>query len=147
MTRSKLSATNIIPPPVATVAAVVAPPWRRRCHCRGANAAFSLPPQLPSLCRRRCLLFAAAAAFSSLLLLPSHRRHLHCRLRCGTAAAALPSADVKRPPWHCPCLLFAAAAAFLLPPPPLPHLLWRRCRRPPPPMAIADLATAARCIV
>ena len=120
MTRSKLSATTIIPPPIAAVAAAVAPLLpslcRRRCLLFAAAAAFSMQPLLQPLCCRRCLLIAAAslAIFAVALLLPSSppltlngrrgasavfylppplpsRRHrLPCRIRLGAAAAAPP---------------------------------------------------------
>jgi hypothetical protein len=65
MTRSKLSATTIIPPPIAAVAAAVAPLLpslcRRRCLLFATAAAFSTPLPLQPLCRRRCLLIAAAS--------------------------------------------------------------------------------------
>jgi len=102
MTGSKLSHTNIVPPPVAAVAAAVAPPWCRRCHRRGAVAAFSLLPPLPSQHRHRCLLDAAAAATSLLPPLPSHRRCLPCRLRRGAAATAPPSTCIRlQRGWSC----------------------------------------------
>ena len=76
MTKSKLSATNIIPPPVTAIATAVAPSLpsfcRRRCLLFAAAAAFLTPPPLQPLRRRCCLLIAAPslAVFAVVLLPP-----------------------------------------------------------------------------